>query len=359
MIKQWERGDHAPGPDYRRRYCQVFGIAEAALFGEGEQEAFPWPVSGNGPVDRERLVAVSARPALVDRETVEALGAVLARQRRLEDAVGSAPMIDPGRAHLGLVARVLREARAGDAVTHELAVVGSDAAQFVGWLNVATGAHHAAGPLYDQSLRLGLQAGDRELSATALSMRGHLAWVTEDLVEMAALSRAARDLARSPATRATAAQQEGRALALMGDRPGALRAVGEAEEALSIDGADDPDLLYFSGPGLLLAQRGLILEYLAETLAQHAEAADTIMRGVNTLPPEIRDSGWLAWYRVQAARARARSGEVGEGAAELRRVLGLAGSDKTRAEVAQLHAAMARRWPDDEEVNELGAAMAT
>ena len=80
---------------------------------------------------------------------------------------------------------------------------------------------------------------------------------------------------------------------------------------------------------------------------------------MNTLPPEIRDSGWLAWYRVQAARARARSGEAGEGAAELRRVLRLASSDKTRAEVAELHDAMARRWPDDEEVNELGQAPAT
>ena len=134
--------------------------------------------------------------------------------------------------------------------------------------------------------------------------------------------------------------------------------MGEAEEALTSGGADDPDLLYFSGPGLLLAQRGLVLAYLAETPIQHAEAADVITRGVNALPPEIRDSGWLAWYRVQAARARARSGEVGEGSAELRRVLRSASSDKTRAEVADLYAAMARRWPDDEEVNELGAAMA-
>ena len=359
MVKQWERGLHAPGPDYRRRYCHVFGIAEAVLFAEAEQEASAWLVSGNGSVDQERIVAVSARPALVDRGTVEVLGAVLAQQRRLEDAVGSAPVVDAARAHLALVARLLREARPDDAVGRELAAVGSDASQFVGWLNVATGAHDAAGPLYDQSLRLGLQAGDRELAATALSMRGHLAWVTDDLGEMAALSRAARDLAGSPATRATAAQQEGRALALAGDRPGALRAVGEAEEALTSGGAENPDLLYFSGPGLLLAQRGLILAYLAETPAQHAEAADVITRGVNTLPPEIRDSGWLAWYRVQAARARARSGEAGEGAAELRRVLQLASSDKTRAEVAELHAAMARRWPDDEEVNELGAAMPT
>jgi hypothetical protein len=119
-------------------------------------------------------------------------------------------------------------------------------------------------------------------------MQGHRAWVTGELEEMASLSRAARELARSPATKATAAQQEGRALALVGDRPGALCAVGEAEEALTGGGgADDPDLLYFSGPGLLLAS-----------------------------------------------------------------------SDKTRAEVAELHGMMASRWPDDEEVSELGQALA-
>jgi ATP/maltotriose-dependent transcriptional regulator MalT len=222
-------------------------------------------------------------------------------------------MVDPAVADLALVSRLLREARPGDAVGRELAAVGSDASQFVGWLNVATGEHDAAGPLYDESLRLGLQAGDRELAATALSMRGHLAWVTDDPGEMAALSRAARELAGSPATRATAAQQEGRALALVGDRRGALRAVGEAEEALTSGGAEDPDLLYFSGPGLLLAQRGLILAYLAETPAQHAEAADVIARGVSVLPPEVRDAGWFAWYRVQLARERARGGEGSEG----------------------------------------------
>ena len=206
MVKQWERGVHAPGPGYRRRYCHVFGIAEAVLFAEAEHPASPWLVGVKEDVDRERLVAVHARPALLDARTVEALGVVLARQRRLEDAVGSAPMIEPARAHLSLVSRLLREARPGDAVGRALAAVGSDGSQFVGWLSVATGGHDAAGPLYDQSLRLGLQAGDHELAATALSMRGHLAWVTDDLGEMAALSRAARGQAGSPATRATAAQ---------------------------------------------------------------------------------------------------------------------------------------------------------
>ena len=50
---------------------------------------------------------------------------------------------------------------------------------------------------------------------------------------------------------------------------------------------------------------------------------------------------------------------MSEGASRPRTVLGLASSDKTRVEVAELHGAMASRWPDDEEVNELGEALAT
>lgn len=344
MIKEWERGKHLPDERYQELYARVLGVNLASVDFESDG------------VDHERVMAAVERPALLDRPVVDSLAMVLGAQRRLEDTVGSAAMLDAASGHLRLVTRLLRDGRPSDDVARRLAVVGSDASHFVGWLNAATGAHTAAGPMYDQSLRLGLRAGDQELAATALSMRGHLAWVTGDLREMADLSRAAGELAGSAATRATAAQQEGRAHSLMGDRRAALRAMGQAEDALAEgrNSADAPDLLYFHGPGLLLAQRGLILAYLAGTPAEHAEAADTIMQGVNSLPPEIRDSGWLAWYRVQAARARALSGEPAEGAGQLRTVLQLAISDKTRVEVSELHRSMGNRWPDDEAVNELG-----
>ena len=353
-VKRWERGATGISERYRMLYASALGVPEDDLFGP----------DGAGdevltPDDEERLIFVSRRPSRLDTPAIDSLAAILSAQRRTEDTIGSGPMLDAATAHLRLLLRLLKDAR-GPLATR-VAATASDASQFVGWLNTATSRHDVAGPIYDQSLRLGLQAGDSELSATALSMRGHLAWVTGDFGGMAGLSRAARGMAASSATRATAAQQEGRALALVGDRQGALRAIGQAEEELAAPAdADDPDLLYFSGPALLQAQRGLILAFLASSPSEHAEAADTISSGVNALPPAIRDSEWLAWYRVQASRARALSGEVGEGAAGLRVALDIVsatGGEKTRTEIAEVQTALAGRWPDDPAVAELGEAL--
>jgi hypothetical protein len=205
------------------------------------------------------------------------------------DRLCLASMSSPSTAAPICVAGSICEARGP--LADRLATIASDASQFVGWLYTATGAHEAASPLYDQSLRLGLQADDKDLAATALSMRGHLAWVTDDLSSMTGLSEAAGELATSPGTRTVTVQQGGRALALLGDRQGALRAIGRAEEVLTRPGdSDNPDLLYVYGPELLTMQRGLILAYLAETPAEHTAAADVIDHGLKALPPAVRDS---------------------------------------------------------------------
>jgi hypothetical protein len=95
-------------------------------------------------------------------------------------------MLQAATSHLGLIIRLLKDARGP--LANRLTAAASDASQFVGWLYTATGAHDAASPMYDQLLRLGLQARDNDLAASALSMRGHLAWVTGDLSAMAGLS---------------------------------------------------------------------------------------------------------------------------------------------------------------------------
>jgi tetratricopeptide (TPR) repeat protein len=311
------------------------------------------------PDDKERLSLALQRPARLDTRGAESLSAVLAAQRRTEDSIGSAPMVESATSHLSLILRLLKETRGS--LAEQLAATASDASQFVGWLYTATGAHDAASPMYDQSLRLGLQADDTDLAATALSMRGHLAWITGDLGTMVALSQSAADLAQATGTRAVAIQQRGRALALMGDRQAALDAIGRAEDELAAgDASGDPDLLYFYGPAYLTMQRGLILGYLAEEPAEHVCTADLITAGLDALPPTIRDSEWVAWYRVQAARARAASGEPAEAVRGLRVALDIvtaSGGGKTLAEIAAVQREMAKRWPDDSDVAELGDAL--
>jgi transcriptional regulator with XRE-family HTH domain len=348
-----------PSPELARALDDALG-ADGELAALAPSRTRPWGVTDSvTPDDEERLLLAAERPTRVDATVVESLSTILAAQRRTEDVIGSGAMVQSARGHLGLILRLVREARGP--LGERLAAIAADASQFVGWLFTATGAHNAAGPLYDQSLRLGLQAGDNDLAATALSMRGHLAWVTKDLTSMAGLSQAAGELATSPATRAMAIQQNGRAQALFGDRQGALRAIGRAGEVLTKPGdRDDPDLLYFYGPEMLTMQRGLILAYLADSPPEYAAAADLIASGVKGFPDAVRDSEWVAWYRVQAARARVDGGEVEEASAGLRGALDIVsatGGKKTRAEIGEVQKSMAEKWPNRPDVTELGEAL--
>lgn len=107
-------------------------------------------------------------------------------------------------------------------------------------------------------------------------------------------------------------------------------------------------------------QRGLILAYLAETPADHARAAEQIGENIPRLPETIRDSGWMAWWRVQAARARTSAGDVDEAVTGLLvalRVVDAAGAEETRREIHSLWRSLARRWPRRVSVMELGEAL--
>ncbi|HLU97196.1 MAG TPA: helix-turn-helix domain-containing protein [Thermobifida alba] len=339
-----------PSEDVAARLDDILGAGGALLAAHA-----PAPVPDSDP-DAARLLYVERHPMRIDAVVVDGLAATLASQRRLEDVVGSAAVVEAAAAHLGIVLRLLRDARGPQA--RRLAAVASEASQFNGWLNTSIGAHDKAGPLYDQALRLGMQAGDEDLAATALSMRGHLAWAIGEYGTMAGLSEAAAGMAAAVGTRTVATQQHGRALALLGEREAALRAIGEAEEmfACGQGGQDDPDGLYFYGAELLTMQRGLILAYLGE----HQVAADVIDTGLARLPEAIRDSGWIAWYRAHGARARAAAGEVDAAAAALLKTLPVVdatGSVKARAEIVSAWRQMARRWPGRSCVVELGEAL--
>ncbi|GAA2133250.1 helix-turn-helix transcriptional regulator [Actinomadura napierensis] len=343
-IRGHEAGEHAVGPRYRLLYAAALNTPEESLFGG---DAGPREASGDG----ERLAFAVRNPARLDGTVIDGLAATLANQRRVEDVIGSQAVLGAAQAHLALVMRLLREAP--DAHAARLLALASEASQFNGWLSTAVDAHAAAAPLYDQALRLGLQAGDKDLAATALSMRGHLAWASGEYRDMASLSETAAGLATAPGTRAVATQQRGRALALLRDRQGALQAIGRAEDVLAGQGgAADPDGLYFYGAAMLTMQRGLIFGYLEE----HTTAADLLTDGIQAMPESIRGSEWVAWYRVKAAAARALAGDPEHAVAELRaavEVLAATGGTKTPRDIAHVHRILKTRYPKHPSVTDL------
>jgi tetratricopeptide (TPR) repeat protein len=364
MIRGWEAGEHLPSERYQLLYAVTLNLTQAALFGpEADSQPTLWSSSGSisiphapTPGDEERLILVESKPARLDAKMVEMLSATLAGQRRIEDLIGSQMVIGPAISNLELILRLLKETRGP--LTDQLAVIASEASQFAGWLYTAIGAHDTASPLFDQALRLGLQANDNNLAATALSMRGHLAWVIGDIQTMADLSEAAAKLATAPATRTVAIQQGGRALALLGDRQGALRAIGRAEETLiSAENREGPDSLYFYDAEFLNMQRGMILAYLANSPVEHSAAANVITAGYGALPATVRESEWVAGHLLKAAAAHAAAGDIAESVRTLRRVhaaVSATTSGKTLKDIINMHHRMAARWPDDPDVLELG-----
>ncbi|MDQ2709149.1 MAG: hypothetical protein M3Z25_16610 [Actinomycetota bacterium] len=193
---------------------------------------------------------------------------ILAESRRLEDSIGALALIEPIHGHLRMLEPLVREARG--ALRPAVVSLAAQYAQFTGWLHASAGHTEIARSCYDRATEWALEAGDANMVATALSMKGHLACTLEQIGPMLGLSQAARRDERrvSPGLRAMTAQQEARAHALLGEGDAtdhlldeAIELIGHAEEHPDAE----PPWLYFFSPAYLTMQRGRAYRYLGGT----------------------------------------------------------------------------------------------
>ena len=142
--------------------------------------------------------------------------------------------------------------------------------------------------------------------ATALSMKGHLAYRQKRLNPMLGLSQAAqRDTRVSPGVRALAVQQEARAWALMGEREMTERRLDTAfvlAEQSMCRADDEPPWVYFYSSEYFLMQRGRAYRYLG----RFDEAAELLEDGLNALAPELRSAEWAEGYHADLRAVRQR-----------------------------------------------------
>jgi tetratricopeptide (TPR) repeat protein len=288
---------------------------DTALDAEGELARMVHLAPQDIGEDGGRLRHVAANPRRIDVATVNTLAELLAGQRRLEDSIGSGPLVSPVLAHVATVEALVRGAPDGD-LRLRLVDVAAQWAQFGAWLSTTTDDHATGGRLYLQAMEWATEAGNPHMVATALSMRGHLAWITGRTRTMIELSRAAQWQPASRGVRALATQQEARGLALIGDDAGVDAKLAEAEE-LTVEAAahcdDEPPWMYFFDPDFLMAQRGLA----QQLLRRHDRAVELLAEGLDRLSPEIRSADWIGWYVVQLAAAYAASGERDEAVSAL------------------------------------------
>jgi hypothetical protein len=299
MVKQWERGLHAPNDDYQRRYCHVFGMDERVLFAELHVPPSPWLVGGNGTVDRERLVAAVDRPVLIDAGVVEALGLVLAGQRRLEDAIGPQALLEPVGAQLVSVSALLREAR-GEPVRGELGRVVADWTTFTGWLHAATRADGTALELFDRALEIADEHGYGTGAALATSFKGYVARQRGRPLGVVRAAAAAMAMPGVDVAQAAFdALQAAQGYAELGERDRVRELLDQSADLASRMGEPPPAVYWYSEPFFKL-NVGVALAGIGE----NRDAASLLREGLAEMPADQRGADWVREYEEALEGAR-------------------------------------------------------
>jgi transcriptional regulator with XRE-family HTH domain len=336
------------------------GALDSALGADGTLAALA--ASGLDPGDAGRLGWAVANPRHVDHAAVRGLAAVLAAQRRAEDALGSAAVLPAIAAQLPAVETLIAEARGP--VRPAVVAVGAEWAQYAGWLHASTGQRARAARLYDQALAWAVEAAAVSLISEVISLKGQMAWTAGQPGPVIGLSQAARrDPAAFPGQHAISAAQEARGHAMTGDAAATERCLAdaavkaaEAEERQ----AEAPPWLYYHSPGFFDLQRGLAYRFLAADPRYRRLAIGALRSGHAALRDSERSSEWGAVFLCHLAAVHGQGGDVGQACAVALDAAAIArqlGSAPLTAQLSRLRSAMTRRWPADARVAELAEAL--
>ncbi|MGC5321582.1 helix-turn-helix domain-containing protein [Micromonospora arida] len=266
----------------------------------------------DAPDGGARLAHVTAHPRRVDRAAAEALAGLLAGYRRLEDAIGSGPIMGTVRAHLDTVTGLLKDAPHD--VRPRLVDVAGQWAQFAGWLSIARGAERVATLWNARALRWATEAGNTDLIATVLSFQGHQAELQHDLPAMIELSRESRrDETVNTGLRAYCAGQEARGLAMAEAASSEVLARLSEASDLSAQAAEEPlsPWGYWYTPSFFAVQQGSVWRYLGALDSRaNDRALELLTAGVAGVGEEASGAEWHGRNLVHLAVAQAQSGDA-------------------------------------------------
>ncbi|GAA4608247.1 hypothetical protein GCM10023195_32160 [Actinoallomurus liliacearum] len=364
-IRGHEAGEHPPGPRYRMLYAAVYGMPEDDLFGEDRNaQASLWRVSGvelelTGRLtldDENRLVQATRRTTRPDSRVVESLAAILAEQRRLEDAVGSAPVLQVVRMQLPMVRQLVAEARGP--VRPKLVDVAAQWAQFSGWLNIAVGDASAARMSLDRAAEHAEEIGDAAMVGTVLSWKAYLAERIGQIGPMVGMAQAAQRNRIGPG-HAYDLFLEARGHALAGETREAERLLGEAQTAVTDaePASARPWEYYYLEPGFFALEAGVTNVYLGRNdPKRNAQAVEHLTGGLAELPTEMRNAEWAGEYIAHQAVAHFQASEAeaaGAAVLEAARIAHATSSESLLRRLRGIHSRMSQKWPTDSAVTVL------
>lgn len=327
------------------------------------------PVDLNGhfsPEDEERLITAARTPRRQDPAVADALATVLAGQRHTEDHIGPAPLLAPVQAQLISVQELVTEARGR--LRARVLDVGSQWAQFGGWLHATTGDLNGARAWFDRAAEWAAEVPGptgRSMIAAIHSYHGHLAWKQGKIGPMIGQSQAAQRVSGAhPVELTFAAIQEARGHALCGDQGATERALDNVSEFAERSHAkkdDAPPWAYFHGDGFYLLGRGAVYRFLAEGSQRYTERSVELLKaGLNALDSDTRNSEWAAWFVYQLANVYALAGDPDQAcryAKQAATAVKATNGIQMLARLRHLQAKLTDRWPDRSDVAELGEAL--
>ncbi|GAA2636059.1 helix-turn-helix transcriptional regulator [Actinomadura fulvescens] len=327
-----------PSPELAQRLDELLGAGGALVMASRLRKATNGDLT---PEDEERLLLAARKPTRADMTVVDNLATILSAQRRTEDVVGSAPLIEPVRAQVRAVAEMVKEARGP--MRAPLLDVGAQWSQFAGWLHANVGRPDRALGYLGMTLEWASERGDRAMVGAVMSWRGYVAERAGQIGPLIGLSQAGQRL-RDSVGRVYDLYQESRGHALLGDADEVDRltslAAEEAEGQRPENGR--PWEYYYFAPGFFTMEHGVAYRILGRTdPSRNAEAVEFLTRGLGELPAEMRESEWAGEFVYQLGRAylQAREREeAGRLAVELAGLAERIGSERIARQAAALHA---------------------
>ncbi|MFF5259416.1 helix-turn-helix domain-containing protein [Actinomadura viridis] len=306
-LKRWEAGKTGISERYRLAYAAAFAVEVEELFGLDGRS--PWRAPGLtemmnrefSPDAEERLGLAVARPSRMDADVLDTLRTVLTGQRRLEDAIGPAALLQPVTRQLESITAMLRNTSGPH--RRELGRIVAEWTTFTGWLHAAVRRDAAALRLFRRAEELADEVGDGTLAGTAVSFKGYVARQQGRPravvhASAAALATPGGHLVQQTFDRLQAAQ----GYAACGEVEQARRMLGSAAERAD-DGIEPPPSVYWYSPSFFRLNIGLVLREIGE----HRDAADLLAEGLAGIPVDQQEAEWLAEYRdaYQDSRGRA------------------------------------------------------
>ncbi|SFD41138.1 hypothetical protein [Streptomyces aidingensis] len=257
------------------------------------------PDAATSSCDRgARVKAVMERPSRLDKQTVAALADLLKSQRRLEDAIGPAALIESATAQLANVGSLARAARGPH--RQALVAVAAEWYQYVGWLNAALRNDERAVTLLTQAEELSDEADDGVVAAVAVSFKGYVARQQGNFRRVVRQSHAALHAPGAhPTQQVYDTIQAATGYADLGDHKTARRLLAEAVHA-SEEAGDPPDIVYWYTPEFFRMSIGMV----SLSLGDYASAAAALSQGLAGLPADQRTAEWTQEYRTALEHAR-------------------------------------------------------